>query len=473
MVFSGIAFLGLFLPITFFAYYLSPRAWRNFTLAFASIVFYAWGEPRFLMLMIISIVVNYYLAIAVDTTHNRVRLLGIGVAANLLILGVFKYAGFVMENINLLLAYIGINPIVMRPLPLPIGISFYTFHAISYLIDIYRRNAQPSRNLIDYCLYITLFPQLVAGPIIRYKDIQAQLRSRMASLDDVTAGVLRFTMGLAKKVLIANQLAIVADAGFSVPAGELAPQVAWLALICYTLQIYFDFSGYSDMAIGLARMFGFRFPENFNYPYIASSMQDFWRRWHISLSTWFRDYVYISLGGNRFGVTRTLLNLWIVFLLTGFWHGATWNFILWGAAHGALLTLERFMPSVSGRWLQSMRHVYVIFAVMLTWVLFRADTMEHAMQYYRALFCIHAPAKSAVTFEMLYSANLGWLLMGSIALAAGVFQALRARFALAAAALRARNLDGWLMVAFIGPMLIFSTMSIALGQYNPFIYFRF
>jgi len=476
VVFSSVAFLGLFLPVTFLAYYLTPRAWRNVTLALASILFYAWGEPRFLILLVVSIAINYRLAIAIDAARSPARVVGIGVTINLFILGVFKYTGFLVDNVNLLLAHAGVGPLVVRPLPLPIGISFYTFHAISYLVDIYRRNAKPNRSIIDYCLYITLFPQLVAGPIIRYKDIQAQLRSRAASLDDVTAGALRFTMGLAKKVLIANQLAVVADAGFSVPPTELAPQVAWLSLLCYTLQIYFDFSGYSDMAIGLARMFGFRFPENFNYPYVASSMQDFWRRWHISLSTWFRDYVYIPLGGNRHGASRTLLNLWIVFLLTGFWHGATWNFVLWGAAHGALLTLERVMPGVDGRgqpvW-RGLRHAYAIFAIMMTWVLFRADTLEHATQFYRALFGIHVPANPSVTFDSLYSTHLGWLLAGAMILAGGAFRATRVRLAPIVAVLRARNLDGWIAAAFVGPALALSAMSIALGQYNPFIYFRF
>lgn len=474
MVFSSIAFLGLFLPLTCLAYFLTPRRWRNITLAAFSILFYAWGEPRFLILMLVSIGVNFRLAIAIDRAGRHRRLVAIGVTFNLFLLGVFKYTQFFTENLSALLAPLGIDPIVVRPLPLPIGISFYTFHAISYLIDIHRRNASPSRNLVDYTLYISLFPQLVAGPIVRYKDIAAQLTQRISTLDDVTAGALRFAMGLAKKVLIANQLAMVADSGFNVPPDQLAPSVAWLALLCYTLQIYFDFSGYSDMAIGLARMFGFRFPENFNYPYSARSMQDFWRRWHMSLSTWFRDYVYIPLGGNRCGAGRTLLNLWIVFLLTGFWHGATWNFVLWGAAHGALLTFERVCRIDDGAprsWLtRAMLHGYVVLAVMLTWVLFRADTLGHAAQFYRALAGAVPSAGVSVTVASLVNTPSAILMVVAIALATGagvpIGQRMQHR-------LRALGLDGVAAAVFIAPALTISAMSIALGQYNPFIYFRF
>ncbi len=332
MVFSSIVFLGLFLPVTFVAYYLAPVRFRNALLALASIVFYAWGEPRFVILMLGSVAMNFWGARLLDRTRARRRVLGGLVGLNLLLLGIFKYANFAVDNLNaLLVPPAGLSAISIKAVALPIGISFYTFHAISYLVDIYRRNATPNRNIVDYSLYIMLFPQLVAGPIIRYKDIHTQLARRDSTLDDITAGILRFTMGLAKKVLIANQLGLIADTGFNAPADQLGAAAAWFCLLCYTLQIYFDFSGYSDMAIGLGRLFGFRFPENFNYPYSARSIQDFWRRWHISLSTWFRDYVYIPLGGNRRGEGRTLLNLWIVFLLTGIWHGASWNFVVWGA----------------------------------------------------------------------------------------------------------------------------------------------
>lgn len=474
VVFSSIAFLGLFLPLTFAAYYLTPVARRNLALALASLIFYAWGEPRFLILMCLSIGINYRFAIAIETALHRKRTIGIAIAINLLLLGAFKYAGFAVENFNALRSLAGLEAVVLKPLPLPIGISFYTFHAISYLVDIYRRNAKPSRNIVDYCLYITLFPQLIAGPIIRYKDIQAQIKARIASLDDISAGILRFTMGLAKKVLIANQLGVVADTGFSVPDGQLSTSVAWLSLVCYALQIYFDFSGYSDMAIGLARMFGFRFPENFNYPYLATSIQDFWRRWHISLSTWFRDYVYIPLGGNRLGATRTLLNLWIVFVLTGIWHGAAWNFILWGAAHGAFLTMERIFAGKGGMTpLQKpLSHVYTTAAILFTWVLFRADTLEHAGHFYRAL-CGLGTNSADVTFASLYSLQLGLTLLVAVTLAVGAYPRLCAWLMPIFTALRIRQLDGYATALCVAPLLILSLMSIALGQYNPFIYFRF
>lgn len=476
MVFSSIAFLGLFLPIALIAYYLTPRAWRNFTLALASIIFYAWGEPRFLLLMIVSVAVNFRLAIEIEKARHRLRMVGIGVAYNLFVLGVFKYTGFVVENINVVLTSFGLDPWVVHHLSLPIGISFYTFHAISYLVDIYRQNSKPSRNIVDYCLYITMFPQLVAGPIVRYKDIQSQLRERVVTIDDVSAGTLRFTLGLAKKVLVANQLALIADTGFNIPTGELAPSVAWFSLLCYTLQIYFDFSGYSDMAIGLARMFGFRFPENFNYPYSATSMQDFWRRWHISLSTWFRDYVYIPLGGNKGSASETLRNLWVVFLLTGFWHGATWNFVLWGAAHGALLTLEKVIPdNVFSRTIawRVLRHAYVVLAVMLSWVLFRCDTLGHAGTYFAALLGITSPANPGISMASLFAPHLRWLIPVAMILSIGALPWTLARAMPVRSWLAARNLDGFVAAAFVAPTLILAAMSMALDQYNPFIYFRF
>lgn len=365
MVFSSMVFLGLFLPVTFLVYYLVPMRLRNAWLALASIVFYAWGEPRFVILMLASVALNFHCARWLDRSASRRAILAAAVTFNLLVLAIFKYSNFVVENLNVLLEHAGLSAIAMKPIALPIGISFYTFHAISYLIDIYRRNAKPSRRLVEYSLYIMLFPQLVAGPIIRYKDIHTQLGQRAATLDDITTGIVRFTMGLAKKVLIANQLGMIADTGFNAPADHLSAGVAWFCLVCYTLQIYFDFSGYSDMAIGLGRLFGFRFPENFRYPYSAGSIQDFWRRWHISLSTWFRDYVYIPLGGNRRGEARTLVNLWIVFLLTGIWHGASWNFVIWGALHGAFLMVERFGRHSAIVVPRIVRMAYVMFVVML------------------------------------------------------------------------------------------------------------
>lgn len=473
MVFSNIVFLGLFLPVTFLAYYLLPQRLRNPLLALASIIFYAWGEPRFVILMLVSVAINFYSARLMDRSESRKAILLCAVAVNLLILAFFKYGNFIVDNLNVLLAPAGMTPIELRPVPLPIGISFYTFHAISYLIDIYRRNAKPSRNIVEYSLYIMLFPQLIAGPIIRYKDIYTQLPKRSASIEDVTAGCVRFTMGLAKKVLIANQLGMVADAGFDAPADHLGALVAWICLICYTLQIYFDFSGYSDMAIGLGRMFGFRFPENFNYPYSARSIQDFWRRWHISLSTWFRDYVYIPLGGNRKGEARTLLNLWTVFLLTGFWHGASWNFVVWGALHGFFLMLERFGRRLDVRIPRAIGTLYAVLVVMLAWVFFRSESFGQALQYLLAL-AGHWPSQQwVVTAQSIYSTQTLLLTLGAVILALGAYPSIEKALQPAWRRLADYAVDGWIRAALIAPALILSCMSIAMGQYNPFIYFRF
>jgi alginate O-acetyltransferase complex protein AlgI len=476
VVFSSVVFLGLFFPATFFIYCLVPARWRNALLALASIVFYAWGEPRYVIVMLASVSINFSLAHLIERAKRRRELiLSAAIAFNLLLLGVFKYGSFLVDNINGLLAPLGVPSLILNPIALPIGISFYTFHAISYLVDIYRRNAKPNRSLVDYSLYIMLFPQLVAGPIIRYKDIHTQLAQRTSTIDDINAGIVRFAMGLAKKVLVANQLGLVADAGFNVPATQIGPVVAWVSLACYTLQIYFDFSGYSDMAIGLARMFGFRFPENFNYPYTATSIQDFWRRWHISLSTWFRDYVYIPLGGNRRGERRTLLNLWIVFLLTGLWHGAAWNFVIWGAVHGFFLMIERLaahsraplnVPVV-------VRRIYTVLVVMLAWVFFRASSLDQAVQFLQALAGHWPKAQWSVSAEQICSNQIGALMIAAVLLAGGIYPRLVRMTRGLWERLAERSLDGWARAAMVAPALILSSMSIALGQYNPFIYFRF
>jgi alginate O-acetyltransferase complex protein AlgI len=474
VLFSSIIFLGLFLPATFFAYHLAPRALRNPVLALASIVFYAWGEPRFVILMLASVGVNFALARRIDASPHRRLLLALAVAINLLLLGIFKYGNFAVANLDLLLAATGHARIVARPIDLPLGISFYTFHAISYLIDIYRRNARPSRSLVEYSLYIMLFPQLIAGPIIRYKDIHTQLAQRAVSAEGISAGITRFTIGLAKKILVANQLAGVADAGFNVPATQLGAAAAWLCLLCYTLQIYFDFSGYSDMAIGLGSMFGFRFPENFRYPYAATSMQDFWRRWHISLSTWFRDYVYIPLGGNRGGTARTLANLWAVFLLTGLWHGASWNFVIWGIVHGFFLMLERLLRGVAGARgsvARAAAHAYTLGVVMLAWVFFRAATLGQARDYLLAL--LGRWPGGQVALGTLCSGVTLTVLAVALVLAGGIYPRLLRAARPGWDWLAQRALDGWARAALTMPALLVSCMSIALGQYNPFIYFRF
>lgn len=481
MVFSSIGFLCLFFPVVFFTYHALPARWKNLFLAVASILFYAWGEPRFVILMLLSVAFNFRLALAMEraaTQGRRKTLLLCAVAVNLLLLTIFKYTGFLLTNVNGLLSLAGGKQVAVPQIALPIGISFYTFHAISYLIDIYRRNVRPNNSLIEYSLYIMLFPQLVAGPIIRYKDIHTQLRTRTVSMTDVEEGVYRFVLGLSKKVLLANPLALVADSGFDAPVGDLTTGGAWLCLAAYTLQIYFDFSGYSDMAIGLARMFGFRFPENFNYPYAARSIQDFWRRWHISLSTWFRDYVYIPLGGNRLGEARTLVNLWIVFLLTGIWHGASWNFIIWGAIHGFFLMTERLLQRFQFSRLALpvwLRHVYTLLVVMFAWVFFRVEGLQDAVAFIGVLLGQTTGSATAQPYSAAQGLHIATLMAVAAVLAAGAYAA--ARSAAWATVLQARAqvlaLDGVLRGLVTLPLLALSMMMLALGQYNPFIYFRF
>ena len=332
MVFSSATFLFAFLPVVLIGVLITPRAARNLFLLFMSLFFYAWGELYFVALMLVSIMMNYLVGGAIGRsgkgTETARLWLTVGIVINLALLGYFKYANFLVENWNLLTVQLGLEPFDHRDVHLPLGISFFTFQAMSYLIDVYRGDAEHDRNPINIALYIALFPQLIAGPIIRYHDVYQQIRTRSLSVDLAYSGLTRFICGLAKKLLIANPLGEVADQIFAINGNDLSTPVAWLGILCYSLQIYFDFSGYSDMAIGLGRMLGFRFLENFNYPYIASSVQAFWRRWHISLSNWFRDYLYIPLGGNRAGLFRTYCNLVIVFFLCGLWHGASWNFVI-------------------------------------------------------------------------------------------------------------------------------------------------
>ena len=350
MLFTEPTFLFLFLPVLLALYFITRSrehgAYGNWLLLVASVVFYATGGGSFTWLMLGSIAFNYWMAILVSRNQ---RWLPFAIAVNLTVLGVFKYANFFADNINALLRMAGGQPIAVPRVLLPIGISFFTFHAISYVVDVHRRDATAQKSPVHAALYLLLFPQLIAGPIIRYRDIADQLARRLVTVDDFGYGVRRFIIGLAKKVLVANVVAGPADRIFAMPVAELSAGHAWLGLTCYTLQIYFDFSGYSDMAIGLGRMFGFRFPENFRWPYIADSVQEFWRRWHISLSTWFRDYLYIPLGGNRVSPARRYVNLVTVFFLCGLWHGASWNFVIWGLWHGTFLVIERVLH-------QSRRH---------------------------------------------------------------------------------------------------------------------
>jgi alginate O-acetyltransferase complex protein AlgI len=471
MVFSTPVFLFLFLPVSLIIYYLCPRRLRNGWLFLASLVFYAWGEPIYILIMLFSTVFDYCNGLLIGRFQRQNRpkaakrvLIG-SVAGNLLILGFFKYADFALTNLGRLVG----AQLPMLGLALPIGISFYTFQTMSYTIDVYRRQAPVQRNPIDFGAYVTMFPQLVAGPIVRYQDIAEQLRGRRESVEDFAAGVQRFCLGLFKKVLLANQAGALWEQISASPWQSLPTLTAWLGILAFAFQIYFDFSGYSDMAIGLARMFGFRLLENFHFPYRCTSATDFWRRWHISLGSWFREYVYIPLGGNRRGRRRTICNLLIVWGLTGFWHGASWNFLLWGLYFGVLLIVEKQWLL---QWLERvpawLRHGYALLVVLLGWVIFALTDLGQMGHYFAALFGWNgAPFFTAET-RWLFGAN--WLLLLVCVLgSAGVFEALRRR-------LCEGRFSAVVPVAACigcGCMLLLSICFLVGAAYNPFLYFRF
>ncbi len=476
MVFSSTIFLFLFLPVALGGYLLmpTPRA-KNAWLLAASLFFYAWGEVHYVLVLLVSIGSNAWFGRRIEAAAGRPRgaWLVAALGVNLLLLGYFKYAGFVSENVGALLALAGLPAGEPADVHLPLGISFFTFQAISYIVDIHRRQVPAQKSTLEVGLYIALFPQLIAGPIVRYSEIAAQLVSRRMTLEGVSWGTRRFLLGLAKKVLIANVLGQAADEIFAHGEGTLDWQTAWLGLACYTLQIYFDFSGYSDMAIGLGRMFGFRFPENFDHPYVSRSVREFWRRWHMTLSRWFRDYLYIPLGGSRRGRARTAVNLLAVFLLCGLWHGAAWNFALWGLFHGAFLAAERVgLARLLDRLPALLQHAYLLFVVMMGWVLFRAEDLPRALDYFAALFGLSDRAADGYVWLWLDGQTM-------LALAAGVVLGAWPRLTTigeasgdAATGARAGALalarDAALLGAFGLSLLYVSAQS-----YNPFIYFRF
>jgi len=489
VLFTEPVFLFIFLPVLLALHVAPWPTYRNGLLLAASVIFYARGGGDFTWFLAASILLNYCSAIVIDRYRDRPvgrRLLVLTVAANVTALGVFKYADFAVGNVNVALRSLGAVPMALPGLVLPIGISFFTFHAISYVVDVYRRDAAAQKGPVQAALYMLLFPQLIAGPIIRYREIADQLARRRVSMDDMAAGIQRFVVGLGKKMLVANIVAVPVDRIFAMPADQLTAGHAWLAMACYTVQIYFDFSGYSDMAIGLARMFGFRFPENFRYPYSARSIQDFWRRWHISLSAWFRDYVYVPLGGNRGTPARTYLNLVTVFFLCGLWHGANWTFVIWGLYHGLFLALERGWLA---HWLAArpaaLGRAYTVMVALIGWVFFRADSMTSAFGVLRAM----AGASPALSTPF----SAGWYLTPEvvIALAAGAVGSLpwmptvRSFFAgtpagdgrQASGDGRTEPAAGWVpsfvVTATLWMVLLGSLSLVAARTYNPFIYFRF
>ena len=469
MTFSSLTFLFLFFPVTFLLYaVVKNHTARNIVLAAASLVFYAFGEPIAVIIMLISIVLNYFCGrLASGQKYAKLGVV-IAVLVNIGMLVAYKYTGFFVEIFN------GITGLAL-PVPhirLPIGISFFTFQGLSYVIDVYREKKNVQKNLFSVLLYISFFPQLIAGPIVRYDDIAAQIDRREFNFDRISRGVCRFLFGLAKKVLIANQMGLIADKVFSFGGGQLSTGTAWIGAVCYTLQIFFDFCGYSDMAIGLGCVFGFDFHENFNYPFIAGSIQNFWRRWHISLSTWFKEYVYIPLGGNQKGKARTTLNKWIVFFLTGLWHGASFTFILWGLWHGLWQMLETYqIVPTKKKWFKPIGHVYTLLIVIVGFVLFRADTLAQGFGVLGAMFWPTAGSVGAVGEILSLLSPLTLLTFGfALLLSTPVFRILRQK---AEAAGRLGVLYNY--GAYAGSLLLFglSVLSLVSSSYNPFIYFRF
>ena len=483
MVFSSPLFLFLFLPIVLAVYFLLPglRA-RNGWLLAVSLLFYAWGEVGFILLLLISTLINFELGKWVERTEDVVRrkqAVAVAVIVNVGFLAFFKYAGLVVASLNGPLKLLGLTTLPVPHIALPIGISFFTFHALSYVIDIYRRKRGAARDPRDTALYIFFFPQLVAGPILRWNAIAPQLENRVFRSEVFAEGVRRFVGGLAKKMIIANAVALPADQIFALSADELSIGTAWFGILCYSIQIYFDFSGYSDMAVGLGKMFGFEFIENFNFPYTAQSIRDFWRRWHISLSSWFRDYVYIPLGGNRVSAMRNHINLVAVFFLCGLWHGASWTFVAWGLFHGIFLVLEKTpWGTALDKLPRPLRHAYTIFAVMMGWVLFRSDTFAGAGHYFAALFGAgHVGLAQPI---LRYTSNeVIWALCLGVAFSMPLWSEMRKTGTTIGSLIPVRSrkiyfaLGQILEIVLVIAGLLISAAWLAGGTYNPFIYFRF
>ena len=474
MIFSSTLFLLYFLPVFLTVYYLVGVRYKNFVLLIASIFFYSWGAPKFIFVILGTTIFDFYVVKMMGETLNQVKrklLLFLSITANIGLLFYFKYANFFIDNINIALSSLDIQPLSWTHLVLPIGISFYTFETITYVIDVYRKVHRPLTNFWDYQLYIIMFPKLIAGPIVRYIDIADQIKNRFVSdnIDARLSGFYRFSIGLGKKVIIANQLGIFADQIFMADYTLLDSRLAWIAIIGFAFQLYFDFSGYSDMAIGLAKMLGFTFPENFNNPYVSTSITDFWRRWHISLGTWMKHYLYIPLGGNQVDKkSRLYLNLWIVFLASGFWHGASWNFIIWGAYHGLFLVLERMFLL---NWLQK---IYMPFRVLITfvivlvgWVFFKMDAFKPAIQFIHQLFSFTVQNNVYVEAEfVVYLCIAAFFAFFTIS---NTGKYIHQEF------FKVQTSIGSHVVLFmLSALLVFTSLCLITSlDFNPFIYFRF
>jgi alginate O-acetyltransferase complex protein AlgI len=465
MYFSSLLFLFLYLPLVLGVYYLVPRRFRNGLLLFVNLIFYGWGEPVFILIMLISIMTNYIFGLLIEKYRENRRLaktfLVLSVIISMGLLGIFKYAGFFSDMLRKIPIFAMLPKIKIA---LPIGISFYTFQTMSYTVDVYRNDTKAQKNLVSFGTYVSFFPQLIAGPIVRYRDIAKQLEERRESISQFADGVRVFVVGLAKKVLIANQMGVLWDT--LRPDATLNGIVAaWIGIFAYTLQIYFDFSGYSDMAVGLGKMFGFEFMENFNYPYISKSITEFWRRWHISLSTWFRDYVYIPLGGNRCKISRQIFNLFVVWFFTGFWHGANVNFILWGIYYFVLLVLEKF---VIGKYIEklpnALQHIYALFFIILGWTIFYFEDFGQFTNYFSTMFTL----KNGVIGTDAANIILSYLpiLLVSAAASIPVWKNVYIK-------IKSKKVVAVFEILFCAVVLLLCTASLVNQSYNPFLYFRF
>lgn len=467
MLFSSNEFLFFFLPSVLLIYYIflrKKRKLQNIFLFLVSILFYAWGEPKFVIVMLVSIGVNYIFGLGVDhyrfSNIKKKVILTFSILFNAIILFIFKYLSFTLENINQLFN----SDFIIPKITLPIGISFFTFQAISYVVDVYRNNGKVQKNPLNVGLYIAFFPQLIAGPIVRYETIAEQIQNRKENLDDFVEGIKSFIIGLGKKVIFSNSFAIIADYAFD-NVGKTSILMAILGIVGYTMQIYFDFSGYSDMAIGLGKMFGFHFEKNFNYPYIARSITDFWRRWHISLSTWFRDYVYIPLGGNRVGKKRLLLNLLVVWAFTGIWHGANWTFLVWGLSFYCLLIIEKMTPLK--RFLDKhliISYIYTLFFVMINWVFFRSNSMSEAGFYLKSMFGFSNVPFIDSSFLLFFRNYFLFLILGIIG-CTPFYEWFKEHCK--------PKVYSIIEVIFLVLVFLVSISYIVKGSYNPFIYFNF
>lgn len=474
MVFSSSIFIFAFLPLLLFLYFISKKNIKNYVLLFFSLVFYAWGGPKFLFVMLFIVAADYILAILINTAQEKdckkqaKLFLSLAVISNVGILGYYKYTIFFMENINAIFG----TDWRMPDIVMPIGISFFTFQALSYVIDVYRKDVAAQKNFFYVLLYVSLFPQLVAGPIVRYSTVEKEITDRKVSIQDMCEGLERFIIGFAKKIILANKLGELADLVYD---GEVFfTTTIWLAAFAYMLQIYFDFSAYSDMAIGLGRIFGFHFNENFNFPYISKSVTEFWRRWHISLSTWFRDYIYIPLGGNRCKKSRWLFNLFIVWFVTGMWHGASWNFIIWGLYYYCFLLIEKlFLNKYMHKIPSVIQHLYAIFIVLIGWVIFRVEDVSQIVQVLKIMFSNHITTTSLQMTEM-YLCKYGIYIVLAIILSAPIYNYINRKI------FNSLNKEGIRLSIALGTkyvlllILFFVTVLFLVNStYNPFIYFRF